>query len=640
MGDDEAADQITREVFGYIWENPDAYDPKQGSLRSWIARLTQRQAVHRLRQTEQPRPRDPAEEWRHRVREANTAARADFIVTSMPAPLRAALELAYLERRDYRRRRPAWGSARTRRGAGCGSACSCCPPPWTRDRQPEPSARPARGSRTGDRPAIAAAPAYGARGRATARATATSTRGPPHAAVPARRRQPAAAGRGRAAGAASACPSPRPPPRRGPVRPASASDRLPRLDHATLKSLLGAWALAACSAEEALGRRGAPHRLRDLRRGGAAAARTRWGCCTRRRRSTSIRCCGPGCWRAASAAARPASPCPSGPAPYDAEAARLDALLRDLGDGYWNAPVRLQWFDGAPVGREFTVAQVIAHLTAVDSLVAGRWGCPRRGGRRRGRPAGPGGPGRPGPDEPRSPSERDGADPWPGRQGCPFRFARRHQAGTAGRTRGPDRGALGGEPAPARCRRALAVARAGPQPGADGLLRGPGRGRARRGLRRVLAAAAATRSWTGPSSAGFTRRTSRRRWTTRTSRPRRGHLHRMIDLAARLLPTALAERRRAGLTTSRPGWWQRWAAGTVAAAGDRGRRRRDMAAAAGLARRTGSEEDMVAHVAMDSVSSANWRRGTFEPERTAVGQRGDGAVIRDVLFATASLSRL
>jgi RNA polymerase sigma-70 factor, ECF subfamily len=101
MHDDEAAGQVTREVFGYLWEHPDAYDPKHGSLRSWMASLTQRQAVHRLRQHQHRGRRDPAH-VEARVREANTAARADFIVTSMPAPLRAALELAYRERLDYR----------------------------------------------------------------------------------------------------------------------------------------------------------------------------------------------------------------------------------------------------------------------------------------------------------------------------------------------------------------------------------------------------------------------------------------------------------------------------------------------------------------------------------------------------------
>ncbi|MFF3322989.1 sigma-70 family RNA polymerase sigma factor [Streptomyces sp. NPDC002889] len=106
LEDDAAADRVTREVFGYIWENPDAYDPRKGSMRSWVARLTNSQAVHRLRESEaaalaQGGGGSP-EELEQKVRRAAVAARADYIVTSMPAPLRAALELAYFQRRDYR----------------------------------------------------------------------------------------------------------------------------------------------------------------------------------------------------------------------------------------------------------------------------------------------------------------------------------------------------------------------------------------------------------------------------------------------------------------------------------------------------------------------------------------------------------
>jgi len=57
--------------------------------------------VHRLRQYEIRGASSP-DEVEARVREASTAARADFIVTSMPTPLRDALELAYRERLDYR----------------------------------------------------------------------------------------------------------------------------------------------------------------------------------------------------------------------------------------------------------------------------------------------------------------------------------------------------------------------------------------------------------------------------------------------------------------------------------------------------------------------------------------------------------
>ncbi len=105
-GDEHAADQITREVFGYIWENPDAYDPKNGNLRSWIATLTQRQAVHRLRRSAAEYVRAGGERGaaalEARVEQAGAAARADFIRSSMPAPIRTTLELAYHHRHDYR----------------------------------------------------------------------------------------------------------------------------------------------------------------------------------------------------------------------------------------------------------------------------------------------------------------------------------------------------------------------------------------------------------------------------------------------------------------------------------------------------------------------------------------------------------
>ncbi|MCF3134355.1 sigma-70 family RNA polymerase sigma factor [Streptomyces olivochromogenes] len=108
LGDERAADGITREVFAHVWEHPDAYDPKQGPLRSWVAALTHRLAVQRLRATEtaalcldESGP-GSAEELERKVRHASVAARADYIVHSMPTPLRAALELAYFQRRDYR----------------------------------------------------------------------------------------------------------------------------------------------------------------------------------------------------------------------------------------------------------------------------------------------------------------------------------------------------------------------------------------------------------------------------------------------------------------------------------------------------------------------------------------------------------
>ncbi|NGO72764.1 sigma-70 family RNA polymerase sigma factor [Streptomyces boncukensis] len=105
LDDDEAADHTTRDVFSYVWEHPDAFDPRHGPMRSWIAALTQRLAAGRLRRQQrggEPPTPEQAERIEEQVRAASTAARADYIVTSMPASLRAALELAYFERRDYR----------------------------------------------------------------------------------------------------------------------------------------------------------------------------------------------------------------------------------------------------------------------------------------------------------------------------------------------------------------------------------------------------------------------------------------------------------------------------------------------------------------------------------------------------------
>ncbi|MFF4039692.1 RNA polymerase sigma factor [Streptomyces sp. NPDC001816] len=109
LGDEGAADGVTREVFAHVWEHPDSYDPKEGPLRSWVAAVTHRLAVQRLRATEtaaltggESGSAEELEGLESKVHRASVAARADYIVHSMPAPLRAALELAYFQRRDYR----------------------------------------------------------------------------------------------------------------------------------------------------------------------------------------------------------------------------------------------------------------------------------------------------------------------------------------------------------------------------------------------------------------------------------------------------------------------------------------------------------------------------------------------------------
>lgn len=140
--------------------------------------------------------------------------------------------------------------------------------------------------------------------------------------------------------------------------------------HRALKALLGAWALAACSAEEAaavehhLGGCGACaeeavmlreavgllHPAESLDLDPALRARVLEASLARR---------------------PPRIPVPGWATPYDAETARLDALLQDIGAPEWHAPVRLRWYayDRA-ISRRTTVAAVLGHLLSVDGLVA------------------------------------------------------------------------------------------------------------------------------------------------------------------------------------------------------------------------------------------------------------------------------
>jgi hypothetical protein len=117
-------------------------------------------------------------------------------------------------------------------------------------------------------------------------------------------------------------------------------------------------------------------------------------------------------------------------------------------------------------------------------------------------------------------------------------------------------------------------------------------------------------------------------------------LHGMVDLAARLLPGVLAERRRTGLAES---------PARLLPAGRAGRSLRLEIEGAGggdwylpldSPGATASPDEMVAHVAMDSVEFCQLAAGHVEPERAAAGQLGDRTAVRDVLYAAASLSRL
>ncbi|MFF2074730.1 sigma-70 family RNA polymerase sigma factor [Kitasatospora sp. NPDC058162] len=102
LADQAAAAQLTREVFAHVWEHPEDFDPAQGSLRSWLGALTHRRAVERLRKRRgaelTPGRGGAAEE---EIRAVATAARMQYVVDSLPQPLRETIAVTYYDGRTY-----------------------------------------------------------------------------------------------------------------------------------------------------------------------------------------------------------------------------------------------------------------------------------------------------------------------------------------------------------------------------------------------------------------------------------------------------------------------------------------------------------------------------------------------------------
>ncbi|MEU4166477.1 MDMPI N domain containing protein [Streptomyces sp. NPDC026665] len=387
----------------------------------------------------------------------------------------------------------------------------------------------------------------------------------------------------------------------------------PVLEHRVLKSLLGAWALAACSAdetnavedhlghcgpcaEEALRLRGAVgllHPAESLDLDPTLRTRVLTSCLDRR---------------------PPRIPVPEWAAPYDAETARLDALLQDIGGSEWHAPVRLRWFEGdGPVSRRTTVAGVIAHLLSVDGLVAVALGLDD--------PVGAAGAeGVEGVERP-TPQERTEAY-WRSSRVPPTRSVRapwREQSHSIVRS--------------------VSFVEEG-APAAGGVAGGEASGRltvAYGGFELPLSDSMLDRAFECWVHAGDI--ADAVDYPYEPPAPR--HLHRMIDLAARMLPVSLAERRRAGLSSR--------SVRHLVTAGAPGRSLRLEIEGSGGGEwlipldspgAVGSADHEVAHVALDGVEFCRLAAGHVSPEEAAAGQDGDRDVIRDVLSAAASLSRM
>lgn len=141
---------------------------------------------------------------------------------------------------------------------------------------------------------------------------------------------------------------------------------LPPAEHEAVRGLLGAWALDACPADEAalLERHLADcapcaieaARLRDA--AGWLSADEPLDPAPELRSQVLQNCLG----RRA-----PALRVPRWAAPYAAETAKLDALLRDLGAAEWLERTEAPWHGGT---QHWRPAEVLCHLAAVDGFVA------------------------------------------------------------------------------------------------------------------------------------------------------------------------------------------------------------------------------------------------------------------------------
>ncbi|EFE68830.1 conserved hypothetical protein [Streptomyces viridosporus ATCC 14672] len=366
------------------------------------------------------------------------------------------------------------------------------------------------------------------------------------------------------------------------------------LEHRVLKSLLGAWALAACSpaeaeaveehlggcgpcADEALRLReavGLLQRPESLDLDPGLRTRVLESCLERR---------------------PPRIPVPEWAAAYDAETARLDALLQDFGDAEWHAPVRLRWYEADEAStRRTTVAGVIAHLLTVDGLVAVALGLEDPLGDVRAE--------RPTPAARTEAYWRAAHFPPTRSVRAPWREQSHHLVRTASFTGGAGR---------------MTVSYGDFElPLHDAMLD--------RAFECWVHAEDIAEAVDYPYDP-----------------PSGRHLHGMVDLAARMLPVVLEARRRSGLASP--------VERRLVAAGEPGRSLRLEIEGSGGGEwlipldspaAKGSVEHEVAHVALDGAEFCRLAAGHVPPQEAAVGQEGDREAIRDVLLAAASLSRM
>ncbi len=106
----QAAEDVTQEVFVYLWEHPERIDPGRGTLRGFLGTLTHRRAVDAVRRDEARRRREArvahgegdVTDVAEAVLRSDATGKVRTALEVLPDAQRRALELAYFDGYTYR----------------------------------------------------------------------------------------------------------------------------------------------------------------------------------------------------------------------------------------------------------------------------------------------------------------------------------------------------------------------------------------------------------------------------------------------------------------------------------------------------------------------------------------------------------
>jgi RNA polymerase sigma-70 factor (ECF subfamily) len=110
LGDKQAAEDVTQEVFVSFWQMPERFDHTRGSLRAFLSTLTHRRSVDHIRREEARRRREtkttyeplPVPSVDDTALSTVTSRKVREVVAKLPTAQREALELAYFHGHTYR----------------------------------------------------------------------------------------------------------------------------------------------------------------------------------------------------------------------------------------------------------------------------------------------------------------------------------------------------------------------------------------------------------------------------------------------------------------------------------------------------------------------------------------------------------